>query len=107
MIHELLGQGIENAKTGKELAAVLNCDVRTVTQQIERERHNGQPICANCQGAAGYYLARDAAELQRYCNRLHRREGRIGKTRKHLLQTFRTMAEQEQGEKHGQGAESQ
>ena len=91
MIHELLSEGSENARTSKELAEILGCDRRTITKQIEKERHAGQPICANTLDEQGYYMAKNADELQRYCRRLQRREGRIGTTRRKLLKTLRVM----------------
>ena len=91
MIHELLSKGSKNAKTCKELAEALGCDRRQITRQIEKERHEGHPICANSTGAAGYYLAETPEELQAYCKRLHRRERKIGRTRKGLLQPLFVM----------------
>lgn len=38
MIYELLPHGKANTLTGRELAAILNCDIRNVTEAIERER---------------------------------------------------------------------
>lgn len=86
MIHELLAEGSENARTGKELAGVLGVDIRTITEQIERERRDGQPICANMRGEnAGYFLAADNDELERYCARLYHRGSELFKTRRALL----------------------
>lgn len=69
MIYELLPHGKANTLTGRELAAILNCDIRNVTEAIERERRAGQPICANARGAnAGYFLAETPEELEQYCN---------------------------------------
>lgn len=86
MIAELLAEGAANARTGRELADYFGCDIRTVTEQIEAERRNGQPICANnTGGSAGYYLAADQDELQAYCKRIHKRAGEMFKTRRALL----------------------
>lgn len=94
MIYELLAEGSRNARTGRELAGLLHTDIRTVTAQIERERRDGQPICANMNGAdAGYYLASDPGELQRYCDRLNHRGTELLKTRDALL----AVLEQQQG----------
>lgn len=101
MIHELLGKGSQNARTCKELAAALGWTRRQVTLQIEKERHEGFPICANCSGNPGYFLAETPEELQDYCRRLQRRERRIGRTRKGLLKPLFVMAA---AEKHKQGA---
>lgn len=92
MIHELLTEGSSNARTGKELAAICGCDLRTITETIEKERREGQPICANMRGEnAGYYLAADADELQSYCNRLHHRAAELYKTRQALLNVLRQL----------------
>lgn len=86
MIYELLTAGSENARTGKELATLLHMNIRAVTAQIERERRDGQPICANVRGTPkGYYLAATPEELEIYCRRLGKREGELYKTRQALL----------------------
>ena len=38
MIYELLAEGRENARTGRQLADICGCDIRAITAQIERER---------------------------------------------------------------------
>lgn len=97
MIADYLFTGIENARTAKELATALGCDVRDITAGIERERRQGQPIIASCDSKQpGYYLAESAEEIQIYCNRLHHRAGEIYKTRRALLETAQNLpAEQE------------
>lgn len=81
MIHELLSVGSENARTGRELAEVLQCKPRMITKQIERERRNGHPICASSNGEnAGYYLPAGTADLERYCRRLAGRTKEMAKT---------------------------
>lgn len=101
MVNELLSYGAGNTRTGKELAKALNCDIRTVTEQIERERRQGQPICAAPTGEnAGYYLAETPEELENYCNRLYHRGGELFKTRRALLavlEQLRAKREQEAG----------
>lgn len=92
MIAELLSVGAENPTTGKELAAVIGCDIRDITAAVERERREGQPICANMRGEnAGYYLAASPEELQSYCNRLHHRAAELYKTRQALLNVLRQL----------------
>lgn len=94
MIHELLSYGADNARTGKDLARLLGCDIRTITEQIERERRAGQPICANMSGPnAGYYLAETEEELAEYCERLGRRADELQATRQALLEVLRQVAE--------------
>lgn len=86
MIHELLDVGRENARTGKELAQLLNTDIRHVTAQIERERRDGHAICAETGGQnPGYYIAADENEINDYCESLHRRAAEMYKTRGALL----------------------
>ena len=72
MIAEHLLKGAENAQTGRELARILNIDIRDVVRHIEKERRDGAPICAGAMGShKGYYLAADQEELIEYCGRLH------------------------------------
>lgn len=92
MIAELLSVGAENPTTGKELAAVIGCDIRDITAAVERERRQGQPICAASGENPGYYLAADAAELEKYCNRLHHRAAELYKTRQALLAVLKQYA---------------
>lgn len=91
MIYELLEPGRDNTKTGSELARLLKCDIRDITEQVERERREGQPICAATGSNPGYYLAEDAEELEGYCRQLHKRAGEIYKTRGALLKTAQQM----------------
>lgn len=93
MIAEYLLIGRENAKTARELARLLHCDPRDISQGVERDRRNGQPICASCDPEApGYYLADNAEDIQNYCKSLHKRAGEIYKTRRALLATAEKMA---------------
>lgn len=86
MISDLLTEGKENARTGKELAQVLGCDIRSITAQVERERRDGQPICAASRGEnPGYYLAKDEEELAEYCDALKHRAAELFKTRQALV----------------------
>ena len=99
MIHELLAEGRENARTGRELATILGCDIRAVTLQIEQERRDGQPICAATGENPGYYLAATPEELGRYCDRLKGRAIEVFKTRKALIDVLRKIeAEKQQQE---------
>lgn len=56
MIHELLAEGRENARTGRELAQFFDCNIRDITEQVERERREGQPICVATGENPGYYI---------------------------------------------------
>lgn len=91
MIHELLAEGRENARTGAELASVLHCDIRNITAQIEKERRDGHPICAAVGENPGYYLAADPAELESYCDALKRRAVEVFKTRQALINILRQI----------------
>lgn len=95
MIHELLDYGRENARTGRELAQVLNCDIRQITGQIEKERREGRPICAAMGENPGYYLAADDDELQDYCDRLKGRAVELFKTRQALIKILRQISDKQ------------
>ena len=96
VLADYLSIGREHAKTGKDLAYMLNCDPRDISKRIEAERRQGKPICATCDGTQpGYYLAATADELQKYCDGLHKRAGEIYKTRRALLKTADEMRQQE------------
>ena len=91
MIHELLAEGRENARTGRELAQFFDCNIRDITDQVERERREGQPICAATGDNPGYYLAATPEELETYCNRLKGRAIELFKTRQALINTLRQI----------------
>lgn len=91
MIHELLAEGRENARTGRDLAKFFDCNIRDITEQVERERREGQPICAATGENPGYYLAADADELEQYCNNLKRRATELFKTRQALITVLRQL----------------
>lgn len=91
MIHELLAEGRENARTGNELAKAINVNIRDITAIIERERREGQPICAATGENPGYFLAADADELERYCDQLKGRAIELFKTRQALINTLRQI----------------
>lgn len=92
MITELLSEGAASARTGKELAILLSCDIRDITAAVERERRQGQPICAASGENPGYYLAANAEELENYCSRLHHRAAELYKTRRALLNVLTKYA---------------
>lgn len=98
MIHELLDYGRENARTGRELAEVLQCDIRQITGQIEKERREGQPICAAMGENPGYYLAADDAELSDYCDRLKGRAVELFKTRQALIKILQGIRDSAQAQ---------
>ncbi len=91
MVFELLGTGRANTKTGRELAAARDLDIRTVTEQIERERRAGKPICAAMHDNPGYYLAATQEDLQQYCNLLKSRAVELFKTRQALISILKQL----------------
>ena len=95
MIYELL-TGIETPKTGRELADFFNCNIRDITQQIERERRAGHPICAASGDNPGYYLAASPEELEHYCRRLENRANELQKTRQALIDVLSQVRDQRQ-----------
>ena len=106
MIYELLGQGRENARTGRELAQVLGCNLRDITEQIEKERRAGFPICAATGEVPGYYLAADVEELETYCERLKGRAIELFKTRQALVRALKQLQAQREAVNNGTGEES-
>lgn len=91
-ISDVLCVGCENALTGEFLAGLFDCNLRGVSQAIERERRDGVPICASCDPARpGYYLAADPAELALYLASLDRRLRNISATRRRLHDTLVEM----------------
>lgn len=88
MIFEILTEGAENARTGKEICKLLNITARDLTLAIERERRAGKPICAATGSNPGYFLAANQEEMQRYCNSLMHRAGEIHKTRRACIKTM-------------------
>lgn len=91
MVYEYLTTGAENARTSRYLCDLLGLNHRELTKQIERERRAGKPICAAASGVAGYYLAADKDEMQRYCKILEHRENEIEKTRTACIKTIQTL----------------
>ena len=96
MIHELLTEGRENARTGRELAAYFDCNIREITEQVERERRAGQPICASMAEPPGYYLPANADELEHYCNMIHKRASELYKTRRALVKVLKRIRDNQQ-----------
>jgi len=80
MIYEILGEGLERAKTARELQDLLGMTRREVTRQVERERRDGIPICASVADPRGYYLAATPEEMESYCSRLEHRLKEVGRT---------------------------
>ena len=98
MIHEYLSTGRENARTGRQLSKIFDCDIRDITAHIEQERREGVPICAASGENPGYYLAENAEELESYCKRLKGRADQLYKTRKALIKTLGKIRDQKKEE---------
>lgn len=95
MVYEVLGEGAENARTGKEICKILNLTQRELTQVVERERRAGMPICASTGIKAGYYRAATQKEMERYCASLLRREKEIGRTRRACKKSIKVLPPEE------------
>ena len=93
MIYELLAEGRDNARTGRYLADICECDIRAITAQIEKERRAGFPICATTGDRPGYYKPADDAELVAYCDRLKGRAIELFKTRQALMDILKRRGE--------------
>ena len=99
IVTEALSKGASNAKTGRELAQLFNCNIRDVTIAIAEERRAGQPICAKANGKhAGYFLAETPEELEAYCKQLYHRGGELFKTRRALVKILDQLLKQREQE---------
>ena len=85
MVYEILSEGKENARPGRDICHALGLTARELTAKVEQERRAGKPICASTGATPGYFLAADQNEMQNYCNSLLHRAGEIHKTRKACL----------------------
>ena len=91
------GRGPKNAKTAREIAAILNCSVRDVTAMVNQERRAGTPICANTGGEhPGYYLPETREQVLAFCASLERREKEIHKTQKALRKALSQLPSAEE-----------
>lgn len=77
-VSDLLSRGRENAVPLRHLQNLLNADGRTIRLMIERERHDGVPICADNQ--TGYYLPGNTQEQIACVRSMRHRAGEIMKT---------------------------
>ena len=78
----LLLTGAGNALTAAEIAQITGVKAREVTRAFQRERAAG--TAAICASGAGFYLAQDAGELQKYLRAFDRRLSEMRKTRRGL-----------------------
>ena len=93
MIAELLTEGKENARPGREICDMLNISSRDLMAAVERERREGAAICASSGANPGYYLAADKREMQDYCRFLFRRGSETMKTYRACKETAEKMPE--------------
>ena len=97
-VSAILPHGAASAVDSLTLVNMLGYkDRRELTQQIERERQAGSPICAVTSGDhRGYFLPVDAGELAHYISSIDRRIRAISRTRNACGETLRRMIGQEQ-----------
>jgi len=81
-IAALLPRSRGNALTTAQLCRITGRKPREITRAICAERRAGAPILSD--PGAGFWLASDAAELQRCSVALHRRAGQIHATARAL-----------------------
>ena len=91
MVYEVLAEGAENARTGREICRQLRMNPRELTSTIEQERRAGYPICASTGTNPGYFLAADKEEMQQYCAALAHRADEIDKTRRACIDTIKHL----------------
>lgn len=94
MIYEILGTGIENATTGKDLCRILDLSSRELTEIIAKERRDGKPICASNSTIPGYYIPANKTQMKVYCDRLMRRAFEIHRTRSACYATIEELPEE-------------
>ncbi len=92
---DYLGTGRESARTARELSGALGVSWRDISAAVERERRAGAPICAATGDPKGYYLAKDAAEMEEYARSLTKRAGRVDATRDAVAATAGRMRDGE------------
>lgn len=92
-IEDLLFTGKEKAQRGKDIANRLGITVRDFTQQVERERKAGAPICATKGNNPGYFLAANKEEMENYCNVLKKEAISLFVTRQACLKAIEKLPE--------------
>ncbi len=95
MVHELLTEGAENARTAKYLCGLLGFSPRELSKTIERERRAGKPICASTGSNPGYFLAANQYEMRQFCESLAHRAKEIHKTRRACAKTIDTLPQED------------
>ncbi len=93
MIADVLGTGIQNAKTTQQLSFILGRTSRDITRGVQAERRRGVPICSSTTRPRGYYLASTAEDMRRFCRKLSQRAREIDKTRRACELTIKKLPE--------------
>lgn len=85
-IRDFLGQGKDNAVTGRKLMEIFGVrDLRSVSKAVELARRSGVPICATTSpDGPGYFVAATTSELSGYLRSLDHRLHEIRTTRTSL-----------------------
>lgn len=91
-IENFIPDGKENRITQKDLAYVLDVDLRTCRKLVEQARRRGVPICSSTRG---YYLPKTAAEAAEY---IHTQKARI-RTSKAVLKPVEEFVKKEKASK--------
>ena len=95
-VSDILPHGAANAVDGQTLAAALGFKSgRELSKRIERERRDGQPICAAVSGEHKGYFIGDAEELRLYLRSLDRRLREVRRTRDTCNETLCRLSGQE------------
>lgn len=76
MIIDLLMVGEENAITCKKLADISESDPREIRECINRERLQGEPICAS---SKGYFKPKTIDDLKKTTSRLFKQSREVRK----------------------------
>lgn len=96
MIAELLETGKQNAKKGAYLCDCLGIRERALYKLIADERKAGAAIAASSDPEhAGFYIAADRGEMQRFCDSLARRSRELNRIRKACLASLEKLPEPE------------
>lgn len=98
MIEKYLQAGELNAITGQELCKIINCDIRTLTGWIEKDRRAGIPICAKTLGAKpGYFMPEYKEDIEDYTKSLKNRAIELFKTRQALIRAAEKLPSKLEG----------
>ena len=81
MVFEVLGTGIENSQSARQICDTLNISGRELRKQIEHERRQGHAICAQVsKEGSGYFLAANKDEMRNFCRRIWKIVNSLAKT---------------------------